>query len=251
MKRIAIALAATCLAQPCSAQTGQFIGNLVFTDPACTETKYCVLKEAYSFQAADGTGWEAKADLRTDGATIPAWAQAFVGKPFTPAYLKAAVIHDHYCDRHVRDWRSTHRVFYDALIASGVDQPTAALLYFGVYLGGPKWAKLIEGMPCSNLKQGCVNKQPKLSWFRDYAVQPGEAKGEYVVVRDATYEKPDFAPAMKKAEALVRSKGQVTLAELEQLASDTRPDDAFLITSTSMIANDGPDPKVGLGGWSP
>jgi hypothetical protein len=89
-------------------------------------------------------------------ATIPSWARPFVGGPFDPSYIKAAVIHDHYCDRHVRPWRSTHRAFYDALIALGLDTAKAKVMYYAVYLGGPKWVKLIPGKPCGS-GIACIN----------------------------------------------------------------------------------------------
>lgn len=238
MKRVALLLAICTLAQPALAESGKFIGTLTFTDPDCVRGKVCVLKDAFAFKDAEGTGWEARAGLPTDGATIPSWAQGIAGVPFTPAYIKAAVIHDHYCDRHVRSWRSTHRVFYDALLASGVERRWAAIMYFGVYLGGPKWATLVPGKPCVRNKENCVNRLPKLSWFDNAAIIPGELKGEKIVLQGATYDRADFAPAVAKAQATLEANPNVTLDELEQLAGNTRPEDSFLHTYTTMISDD-------------
>ena len=36
-------------------------------------------------------------------------------------------------------------------------------MYFGVYLGGPKWTKLIEGVPCS-IGRDCIERVPDQRW---------------------------------------------------------------------------------------
>ena len=86
----------------------------------------------------------------TDGASIPRWAQPIIGRPYKGAYLKAAIIHDHYCfkENHVRTWRDTHRMFYDAMRDSGVNAAKAKVMYFAVYFAGPKWVRLVEGERC-------------------------------------------------------------------------------------------------------
>ena len=112
-----------------------FVGNLEFIPEKCESTGTCAIKSDFEYKDSTGLRWQTKAQDKTDGASIPAWAQPFVGAPFTRDYIKAAVIHDHYCDRQVRPWRQTHRVFYDALIESGVSAARAKLLYYAVYLG--------------------------------------------------------------------------------------------------------------------
>ena len=86
----------------------------------------------------------------TDGASIPKWARPIIGEPYEGAYLKASIIHDHYCykENHVRSWRDTHRMYYDAMLDSGVDSNKAKVMYFAVYLAGPKWVKLVKGENC-------------------------------------------------------------------------------------------------------
>ena len=86
----------------------------------------------------------------TDGASIPGWLQPIIGDPYEAAYLKAAIIHDHYCfeENQVRTWRDTHLMFYDAMRDSGVSGTRAKVMYFAVYLAGPKWVRLVEGENC-------------------------------------------------------------------------------------------------------
>jgi hypothetical protein len=115
---------------------GKFTGRLELIPAGCERQLKCTLKSDFGYIDSEGIGWEAKAGLETDGASIPRWAQPFVGGQFDSEFIEAAIIHDHYCKRHVRPWRKTHWVFYDALLASKtVRKEKALLMYFAVYLG--------------------------------------------------------------------------------------------------------------------
>lgn len=89
----------------------------------------------------------------TDGASIPSWARKIIGDKYDKSYLKAAIVHDHYCyvENHVRTWQETHKMFYDALIDLKVDKTKAKAMYFAVYIGGPKWGRdeIVAGETCS------------------------------------------------------------------------------------------------------
>ncbi|MGB3337831.1 MAG: DUF1353 domain-containing protein [Devosia sp.] len=102
----------------------------------------------------DGLGWEAAPGLITDGASIPHWAQWLIGKPYDEDFAKAATLHDHYCreEHHVRDYLSTQRMFYNALIDSGVDGVKAGVMYAAVLVGAPKWTQVVPGKQCTNIK---------------------------------------------------------------------------------------------------
>jgi len=49
------------------------------------------------------------------------------------------VIHDWFCDRRNMPWERVHRVFYEAMLTSGVEAAKAKLMYLAVYYGGPRW----------------------------------------------------------------------------------------------------------------
>ncbi len=147
-------------AAPVSA--GQFAGKVVFTEAGCEKKGECDLKDEFGFVDSAGTGWQASADNKTDGASIPKKLQPHFGYSFDEDLVRAAIIHDHYCDRHVRTWGDTHWVFYDALLASGVERRRAQKMYAGVLLGGPKWIWLIRGMECPTGKN-CIQQVPTAS----------------------------------------------------------------------------------------
>ena len=123
-----------------------------------------LLEADFGYIDAKGMGWQTNKATKTDGASIPPLLQPFVGSPWEDGYIRAAVIHDWYCDRHVRTWRETHRVFYDAMLASGLQKPKAKLLFYAVYAFGPRWGYLVPGQPCAAGKN-CVQMTGKGAFF--------------------------------------------------------------------------------------
>ncbi|WP_051904051.1 DUF1353 domain-containing protein [Neorhizobium vignae] len=103
-----------------------FVGELKLVPVGCEAEGFCTVEKEFGYVDLWGLGWMARAGLLTDGASIPPWDRPFVGQPFEAAFIKAAIIHDHYCDRHVHPWRQTHRVFFDALLESGVREAKQA-----------------------------------------------------------------------------------------------------------------------------
>ena len=97
------------------------------------------LLEPFSFVDAFTMRWDVPSGWKVDGASIPQVLWSLVGSPFTGLYRDASVIHDYYCDTKSRPWGAVHRVFYDAMLASGVGKLRAKVMYAGVCWGGPRW----------------------------------------------------------------------------------------------------------------
>lgn len=201
--------------------SAQFTGDLVLLPKGCEAVGQCILKDALRFTDASGTVWEAKAMLKTDGASIPGIFQPFVGAPFDEKFIKAAIVHDHYCDRHVRSWRKTHRVFYDALLDQGVSAAKAKTMYLAVLVGGPKWIKLIPGQPCG-LK--CINAMTSATGVAGFQS------------RAADYSLPALVPAMQEVHAqLEADPDALTLEQIEARARQLRPDDFYFANGDSIV----------------
>lgn len=94
------------------------------------------------FEFIDGVDkrWPVPKGMRTDGASIPRPLWSIVGGPFEGAYRSAAIVHDWYCDVRTEPWRAVHRMFYEAMLATGTNAHHAKLLYLGVRLAGPRWS---------------------------------------------------------------------------------------------------------------
>jgi hypothetical protein len=224
-KQIIFALVVSCCALPANA-AGRFTGELELDPPGCEKQLECTVKSEFGYIDSSGIGWQAKAGLKTDGASIPTWAQSFVGAPFAKEFIRAAVIHDHYCRRHVRSWRTTHWVFYDALRASNVSEDKALLMYYAVYLGGPKWLKLIKGESCPT-GVNCLQRIPDRAWPTNTSLVKGQEDEATYMVRSHQYDAPGFTNELKEVEKLITEKGGITREELEKRAQALRPKDFF------------------------
>ncbi len=202
----------------------QFTGHLELLPAGCQATGQCTLKNKLHFKDADNVEWEAKAGLVTDGASIPGVFQPIIGAPFDPFFIKAAIIHDHYCDRHVRPWRQTHKVFYDGLIDQGVSMAKAKTMYLAVMLGGPKWTQLIPGIACG---ENCINNVKTVAGVAGY------------LSRKADYSAPDIAPAMAKLAALLEADADaISIEEIDAYAESLRPGDFYFQHGAEVAIND-------------
>lgn len=113
---------------------GDFVGRFIGGARA-------VLEKPLRFTEADGTVWTAPAGIEVNGASIPSALWSIVGSPFTGDYLRASVVHDHYCVTMERDWRATHLAFWRGCRADGLSSTYANLLYAGVMRFGPRWRR--------------------------------------------------------------------------------------------------------------
>lgn len=85
--------------------------------------------------------WTAPVGTYTDGASIPQIFWSVIGGPFEGKYRDAAVNHDYECCAKQHSWPDVHRMFYDGMMARGVEHWRACLMYFAVYFFGPRWPK--------------------------------------------------------------------------------------------------------------
>lgn len=102
------------------------------------------LLEDFCFEDDNGIIWGAKAGAIIDGASIPKYLWSIVGDPFIGDYRRASVIHDVHCKAQVKTHEAVHRMFYDLMIADGVDKGKAGRMYWAVKTFGPKWETIQE-----------------------------------------------------------------------------------------------------------
>ena len=116
---------------------GRYVGDLIVRVE--DDGRHVVLVKPFEYDDADGMKWPVPVGTMSDGASIPQIFWSFIGGPLEGKYRNAAVIHDYYCDYRVREWEAVDRVFYDAMITSGVDRLKAKVMYAAVRWGGPHW----------------------------------------------------------------------------------------------------------------
>lgn len=104
-----------------------------------SEERHMKLLEPFSYIDKDHIRWDVPAGHIVDGASIPQSLWSIVGSPYVGKYRKASVIHDYYCDVMTAPSKRVHKMFYDAMLASGVDEARALLMYQAVDNFGPSW----------------------------------------------------------------------------------------------------------------
>jgi hypothetical protein len=138
-----------------------------------------------SYFTQAGTEWPVPVGSWLDGASIPQAFWSVIGGPFSGLYLEASVVHDYYCDHHVRPWRDVHRMFYEAMLCRGVGTFRAKVMYYAVYRFGPRW-DIVEGvagaaMPAENLsdaKAASIVEDARMIADQDPSLEAIEALAE-------------------------------------------------------------------------
>ena len=129
--------------------------NTGFTPSEVTlkEVKGKYLKELVDeqlvFVDSSGEKWIAPKGTLTDGASVPRLALWMTDGRFSEEFLKAAVIHDAYCQTEniercpdqyrKKPWELVHRMFYEACLAGGTSESKAEIMFAAVWLAGPRW----------------------------------------------------------------------------------------------------------------
>jgi hypothetical protein len=121
--------------------SAHYIGQIVWTP--LPDGVHMELLEGFGFVDGLGVEWMVPKRVRVDGASIPQSLWTIVGSPFTGKYRDASVIHDYFCDMRKRPWRDVHRVFYEAMLVSGVSLARAKVMYAAVYFAGPRWSDTV------------------------------------------------------------------------------------------------------------
>jgi hypothetical protein len=132
-------LPAEAIAQAAPAGRGDFRGRVVAE--WLRGGREMKLIEPFQYIAPDRQVWPVPAGTVVDGASIPRVFWSIIGGPFEGLYREPSVVHDYYCDVRTRPFEDVHRVFFDAMLASGVGESRAWLMYKAVVNFGPYWQK--------------------------------------------------------------------------------------------------------------
>ena len=215
----------------------QFIGKLQFTPHGCEAAGKCELKYDFGYIDPRGIGWVSPAHDKTDGATIPFWAQPFIGAPFDKGFIRAAVIHDHYCDRHVRPESMTHMAFYNGLLEGGVRKWKAELMFYAVTVGATHWKDAIPGKKCKVGAQ-CIRAVGATPDLHGGAIMLSAA-GEKQVIWKESYDVPGFDKDLQEVAALLeKADGAYTPQQIVELARARYPGNFALQGGDAILFED-------------
>jgi hypothetical protein len=124
-------------------ELGRYTGKLILEPTNSSQQMRTVLE--FGFLDTDGKHWLVPRGTSVDGASIPKALWSLLANLWEGKYRDAIVMHDHHCAVRDMDWRSVHRMFYRALLVSGVPVSGAKLVYAGVYFAGPRWPNGVDG----------------------------------------------------------------------------------------------------------
>jgi Protein of unknown function (DUF1353) len=116
---------------------GHYTGRLVLE--SLSSGRQTKTTSDFGFLDNDGRHWPVPPGTIVDGASIPNALWFLFGDRWEGKYREAIAVHDYYCAVRTTDWRSVRRVFYHAMLASGISVRRAKLVYAGVYFAGPRW----------------------------------------------------------------------------------------------------------------
>lgn len=122
-------------------ELGRYTGKLILEPrrnghPMKTELEF-------GFLDGDGKHWPVPPGTSVDQASIPKALWSLLGNPWDGKYREAPVLYNYYCTVRSMPWRSVQRMFYSALLVSGVSVRRAKLIYAGVYFAGPRWEDMV------------------------------------------------------------------------------------------------------------
>lgn len=113
-------------ADECNVRVGEYSGKVKAEWLA--KTREMKLLEPFAFKGPDCKVWPVPKGALVDGASIPQAFWSVMGGPFEGRYRDASVVHDYYCKVMSEPWEKVHDMFYDAMLANGVDSNRAALM---------------------------------------------------------------------------------------------------------------------------
>jgi hypothetical protein len=132
---------------------GKFVGHVVtkWED----DGRQMTVVEPFQFIDPHDRRWNVPRGIEVDGASIPQVFWSIIGGPFEGKYRNASVIHDYYCKTRTRRWQDVHLVFYEAMLASGVGDAQALLMYKAVEQFGPRWPEPTVDRKCMKANGRC------------------------------------------------------------------------------------------------
>jgi len=201
-----IALALALHPQLATAQ-GRYLDELVLRDVG--DGREFALASVYRYLDSRGTLWIVPGGAVVNGASIPQPLWSLLGGPWEGRYRNASVIHDYFFDQQkYYGSDAVHWVFYDAMLASGVEPTKAKLMYWAVLRFNPVRRATLRKR-CPTFGNAPVACSP---------IDAGEPLDE--VVYELVTPPFDEAELRRTAEMIERTAPPVE--ELERLAKEKR-----------------------------
>jgi len=98
------------------------------------------LGERLVFLQGNGTEWISPAGAILDGRSVPSLFVKVIGHPFESTFRKSAVTYDYAVKIKQHSWETAQRMFQEALLAEGISESDAKVMYLLLSGSGTRWA---------------------------------------------------------------------------------------------------------------
>lgn len=177
------------LANPPTSFYGRYEGELILEPlPGTGAMK---LLKLYSYIDPAGGRWDAPAGTVSDGASIPRFVWSIVGDPWGADYRNAAIIHDVACKKKERPWEAVHLTFYYAMLAAGVSETRARIMYSAVNNFGPRWGINAKGERYEQASR-TMNKADYLTIVANVELIRTDGKNLSIPIQLAALQRPEL-----------------------------------------------------------
>jgi hypothetical protein len=152
---------------------GEFVGK----DPTVKSAADAMSAEVVDeLRYADGAGrsWTIPPGTVVESKCFPAVLLDRIDRPFVGSIRNASLLYNYFCLNQTRGRSDVNRMFHEALLASGVEQREADLLYNAIERFGPGWKVAGTDPACLRpdgrpdfakcTQDSGVKKQPTLTW---------------------------------------------------------------------------------------
>ena len=194
---------------------GKYTGDLLFR--SLPNGRDMEIAQPFEYIDPNNVRWVVLEKTLVNGASIPKALWSTIGGPFSGRYRDASVIHDFHCEIRVRPTKQVHRVFYDAMLTSGVGKTKANVMYYAVARFGPSWKKVSRNYICDKPKRasalGLTKAEQKICETTPRSIGRDRSR-----VTTAKFNQKEFEAARKVIEA-----GNLSPDEIEKLAQTSRP----------------------------
>lgn len=106
-----------------------------------------ILLEEFSYTDRYSRNWSVRAGYEADGASIPSIFWSFIGGPLSGKYRNASILHDYFCEYRGPSSDQVHTMFHEAMLAGGVPERKAWIVYKAVDVFGKNWEIVEENVP--------------------------------------------------------------------------------------------------------
>lgn len=146
------------------AGAGGFLGKvaLEWDDGDAFNRNRVILLADFGFEDSTGRQWLAKRGAVLDGRSFAPLFERLIGLPFHGEHRRAAILHDYFSQQLDQEWKEVRRMYYEALIAEGMDERQAKTDYAVAMATSERWEQVDSG--CYN---HCHTTATPLRWKPD------------------------------------------------------------------------------------